>query len=577
MKNSKHSAVQDKTYSLGYGLWPFIGRTHFMYIAVLALCFQSCEWNNTKEPANVSVNIISEQTALIRFSTLNSKDTVLNTAKFTDRFVLNKDKFMSMHFDLKEPLVKSLQVLAPELKEDALLNQGNFQFSIRVDGETAYVENLSKGAGLAISKTTQLNHRIPLITPQPIDYWGWFMWLKFMKMAGGRDLLAQGTHTLGVEVRAYIQNDGLKVGPLLASGSITIDVADYPDLAITEDQTMVQDIPLGSGWEVSNDLFDKLQIEALNMRILQKRFEEVKGVVVIKDGKLLLEEYFNGATRDSLHDPRSVGKSIASTMMGIAIDDGFIQNEDLLLKDFYDLKLFDNYSEAKESISIQSLLTMTSGFQGDDGDFGSRGNEENMYPTDDWVKFVLDLPLYSNKEIGVDYTYFTGGAVLLGDMIHKSVPGGLVAYTDEKLFSPLGIRKYKWQYTPQNVGNTAGGIRLRAIDFAKYGQLYKNKGNWKGNQILGESWVEKSLSKRVVQPDQDGGYYGYLFWNKVYKVAGKEYEVAFCTGNGGNKIFIFKDIPFVVVITAAAYNLPYIHSDVDMMMTDYILPAVLND
>jgi hypothetical protein len=68
-----------------------------------------------------------------------------------------------------------------------------------------------------------------------------------------------------------------------------------------------------------------------------------------------------------------------------------------------------------------------------------------------------------------------------------------------------------------------------------------------------------------------------LFWNKVYSVEGREYEVSFCTGNGGNKIFIFKDIPFVVVITSAAYNLPYAHTDVDTMMTEYILPAVLNE
>jgi hypothetical protein len=85
------------------------------------------------------------------------------------------------------------------------------------------------------------------------------------------------------------------------------------------------------------------------------------------------------------------------------------------------------------------------------------------------------------------------------------------------------------------------------------------------------------LAKQVIQPDQDHGYYGYLFWNKVYNVASKEYEVAFCTGIGGNKIFIFKDLPFVIVVTAAAYNLAYIHSDVNRMMTDYILPAVLNE
>ena len=132
-------------------------------------------------------------------------------------------------------------------------------------------------------------------------------------------------------------------------------------------------------------------------------------------------------------------------------------------------------------------------------------------------------------------------------------------------------------YTPQNTAYIGGGIELRAIDFAKYGQLYKNKGFWNGKQILTEEWVEKSLAKHLSQSYAgiEDGYYGYLFWNNIYKINGKNYEVSFCTGNGGNKIFVFKDIPFVVVITASAYNKPGAHANVDKMMTDYILPAIL--
>jgi len=157
------------------------------------------------------------------------------------------------------------------------------------------------------------------------------------------------------------------------------------------------------------------------------------------------------------------------------------------------------------------------------------------------------------------------------------VPGGLVAYADKKLFAPMGITDYKWQYTPQKVGNTAGGIRLRALDFAKYGQLYKNNGAWKGQQLLSEAWVAKSLAKQVSQDyiGIEDGYYGYLFWNKVYTVDKKDYEVSFCTGNGGNKIFVFKDIPYVIVITASAYGMATAHTNVDKMMEHYILPALL--
>ena len=87
------------------------------------------------------------------------------------------------------------------------------------------------------------------------------------------------------------------------------------------------------------------------------------------------------------------------------------------------------------------------------------------------------------------------------------------------------------------------------------------------------------MSKQVSQAyvGRDSWYYGYLFWNKVYTVDGKDYEVSFCSGNGGNKIFIFKDPPYVIVITASAYGMPTAHPNVDSMMLNYILPALLED
>ncbi|MBL4706383.1 MAG: serine hydrolase [Flavobacteriales bacterium] len=452
------------------------------------------------------------------------------------------------------------------------MDKGNFQFSFLVDGEIVYVENLNKGAGLTASKTQQLYHTIPLITPKQIDFWGWFMWLKFMKLGGGQDELSEGSHTLTIEVRPYLKHHKLKVGPLLAQGNITIEVV---EIAVDQNLIPIQKIQPNSGWELSADNYDKAKIESLNKKIGQKRFENINGIVVIKEGRLLIEEYFNGETRESLHDPRSVGKSIASTMLGIAIEENYIDSEHAQLKDFYDLNLFKNYSTKKDSVTLKSLLTMSSGFIGDDNDFSSPGNEENMYPTDNWVQFALDLPMHKNKIIGEDFAYFTAGAVVLGDVIHKSVPEGLVSYADKKLFAPLNIRNYEWEYTPQKIGNTAGGIRLRAIDFAKYGQLYKSQGLWNGKQIIPKQWVEKSLGKHVKQ-SLDDGHYGYLFWNKIYKHDNKEYEVSFCTGNGGNKIFIFNNIPFVIVITASAYNSPSAHADVDKMMTEYILPAIIN-
>ncbi|NQY29800.1 MAG: serine hydrolase [Flavobacteriaceae bacterium] len=538
------------------------------YFLVLIACLTiSCKNSNKSKIAH------TEEIENLYFSNDDFTKVEPRTHNYSNSFTLNKDGFLNIHFKLDKPLIQSLQLIAPNLTVDKLLEKGNFQFSFLVDGKIVYVENLNKGAGLKASKTEQLNHTIRLVTPKKIDYWGWFMWLKFMKIGGGQDALSKGNHSLCIEVRPYIKQDTLKVGALLAKGNITVEVARIP---VDESLIPHQKIQPNSGWKISTEDFDKTKIEALNRKIAEGRFENINGIVVIKEGELLIEEYFNGETRDSLHDPRSVGKSIASTMMGIAIEENFIKNENTLLKDFYDLKSFKNYSTKKDSITLKSLLTMSSVFLGDDSDYNSLGNEENMYPTSNWVQFTLDLPIQKDKTIGEDFAYFTAGVVILGDIIHKSVPKGLVSYADKKLFAPLGITNYQWEYTPQKVGNTAGGIRLRAIDFAKYGQLYKNKGLWNGTQILNKQWVEKSLGKQIKQ-SFDGDSYGYLFWNKTYKNNDKEYEVSFCSGNGGNKIFVFKDIPFVIVITSSAYNNPNAHANADKIMTEYIIPAIITE
>jgi CubicO group peptidase (beta-lactamase class C family) len=537
------------------------------FFIIVACLMISCNNGNT------SKNTIKKELDNLNFSKLEVSKSKPTSKDYLKIFKLNSDEFLNIHFTLDKPLIHSLQLLASNLTEEELLEKGSFQFSFLVDGETVYVENLNKGAGLKPSKTERLNHTIRLIAPEKLDYWGWFMWLKFMKLGGGQDALDAGSHSLSIEVRPYIYLDTLQVGALLAKGFINVDV---PEIAINKSLVPVQEIQPNSGWEISTEYFDRTKIEALNRKIAEERFEHINGIVVIKKGNLLIEEYFNGETRDSLHDSRSVGKSIASTMLGIAVEESFIKNENAFLKDFYDLNSFENYSKKKDAVTLKSLLTMSSGFLGDDSDYSSPGNEENMYLTTNWVKFSLDLPMQEEKRIGEDFSYFTAGVVVLGDIIHKSVPDGLVSYTDKKLFAPLGIINYQWEYTPQKVGNTAGGIRLRALDFAKYGQLYKNKGVWNGKQILNEQWVEKSLGRQIKRSAIDG-FYGYLFWNKTFSLNNKEYEVSYCSGRGGNKVFIFKDIPFVVVITSSAYNIPNAHANVDKMMIEYILPAIADN
>jgi CubicO group peptidase (beta-lactamase class C family) len=486
---------------------------------------------------------------------------------------LNNDKNAYFTIFLKQPLTPYLRELAPELTTEELNNKGNFQFAFYVDNNLIYTENLNFGAGLAKEKSNNTVLTKPFFSESNEDSWGRFLWMRFMHF-GGQASLTGGQHELIVEVRPYLKAPDISTGKIIANGKVSI-AFDKP--IVTEAQIAVQVIKADSGWEVSNDTFDKEKIRALNTKIAQNELKSISSIVVIKDGALLIEEYFNAKDRESLHDPRSVGKSFASSVMGIAIHEGYIADEDTQISAFYDLKGFSNYTQRKANVTLKDLLTMSSGFDGDDTKQASVGNEENMYPTKNWVKFTLDLPMRPKSPASEPWTYFTAGATLLGDILHKSVPGGLEAYADKTLFSPLGIEYYEWQHTPQKVANTAGGLRLRALDFAKYGQLYKNGGVWGGKQIIPANWVKASLSKQVARTDDvNGGHYGYLFWHDTIPFGDKLLEVAYASGNGGNYIYIFKDVPFVIVITATAYNKPYAHGQVNQMMGKYLLPGILN-
>ncbi|PST83672.1 serine hydrolase [Pedobacter yulinensis] len=502
------------------------------------------------------------------------KDTIpmdkSTSADFLSEIILTPSANLSMRAFMPNSLTNLQHQMAPQQTIEQL-NQGNYQFTFYVDGKKIYQENLHKGAGYARNKNSRTVLTVKLLSTLREDMWSRYMFSRFM-LRGGEDVLTTGHHTLKIELRPYVALPAVKVGQLIAQGEIqvVVPVIDVKDKA-------VQVIKPNSGWALSAESFDKQLIADLNEKILQNKFKNVNGIVVVKNGRLMIEEYFNGSGRDSLHDPRSVGKTFASAIMGIAIDDGYIKSEQQVLKDFYDLKTYQNYSPRKDSITLKSLLTMSSIFVANDNDDDSPGNENNMYPMENWVKFALDLKTDSTRKPYTQWNYFTAGVVVLGDILDKKVPGGLERYADNKLFKPLNIRNYKWQYTPQHVANTAGGIRLRAVDFAKFGQLYKNNGQWHGRQILPQAWVERSFTKHMILPEDVAGpgYYGYLLWNKTYMVKGRPYEAWYCTGNGGNKIFVFKDQPLVIVVTASAYNEGYAHLQVDKMMQDYILPAVV--
>jgi len=487
---------------------------------------------------------------------------------FLKSFEFKEKTDLNIRVFLGKSLTNYLHLLSPKLTVEELTKNGNYQFTFFVDNKKIYVENLNIGAGSAESKNQKTIFRVPLISSTNEDSWGRFLWNRFFGN-GGQEALSEGEHLLKIEVRPYLKLTEVLTGSLIAEGQIKIIV---PEIKINEKLVKVQLIKPSKDWQISTEKIDISKVEELNRKIAKQTYKNVTSIVAIKEGKILIEEYFNGANRNTLHDTRSVGKSFASTLLGIAIKDKYIKSDTQTLKEFYNLKSFQNYSTSKDSITLKSLLTMSSTFEGSDMSSESPGNEENMYPSKNWVDFTLNLPVNKTKVAGKQWDYFTAGCIVLGDIIHKSVPNGLEKYADKNLFRPLNITKYKWQFTPQKVANTAGSLQLSSLDYAKFGQLYKNQGAWNGKQILSQEWIAKSLSHQMAISEDE--FYGYLFWNKTYKVNGLDYEVYYSSGNGGNRIFIFTDQPIVIVITSTAYNTPYGEKQVEKIMQEYLIPAI---
>ncbi|WP_202702529.1 serine hydrolase [Flavobacterium sp. UGB4466] len=550
---------------------------HFLLLALL-FCngIISAQNNNLFKPDAITTELHKNNIGKVTFMKGNIPLDQYKESDILKSFELTYKSDLNIRVFMNNSVINYLHQLNPELSADQLLTTGNLQFAFFIDNKLLYTENLNYGCsfGSAGSKNTSTTFRVPLTSTKKEDWWSIYLWERF-KLNGGEKALTNGKHKLKIEIRPYLKSDKnneIKTGDLIAKGEVQL-ILKAPKL--TAKQIEVQPIQPNSGWEVSNFAFDKKKIEKLNAAIASYNLKEITSIVVVYDKKLLLEEYFNDTNRNTLHDTRSAGKSFASTLAGIAINDGYLKNENQTLNQFYDLKNYANYESKKDSVKIKDLLSMSSAFEGSDQNSDSPGNEENMYPTDNWVKFTLDLPMDKSKTNGGQWDYFTAGVVLLGDIIHKSVPGGLEKYADEKLFKPLNITHYQWQYTPQKVANTAGSLQMTALDYAKYAQLYQNNGLWNGKQILTTDWVQKTLTHQFQIPERENQYYGYLFWNKTFTFKNTPYETYYCAGNGGNEFMIFKNIPLVVIITSKAYNKPYGHAQADTIVQDYILPSIL--
>jgi CubicO group peptidase (beta-lactamase class C family) len=311
-------------------------------------------------------------------------------------------------------------------------------------------------------------------------------------------------------------------------------------------------------------------------------FKKIGSVLVARHGKLVFEDYFDGDA-GTLRDTRSATKSITDMLVGIAISERKLSSVDarvLALLPERARKMQDP-DPRKEKITVEDFLTMSSPLECDDWNDASRGNEERMYLVEDWAQFILDLPVRGRMHVGEQadppkygryFSYCTGGVFTLSEVLQKATGERTDRYAQEKLFGPLGISDTKWVYSPLNVPQTGGGLRLSSRDLVKIAELYRSGGRWQGKSIVDEAWVKASTEAHAQIDDQTE--YGYLWWLKSFQSGGKGYPAFFMSGNGGNKIAVFPGLDLTVVITSTNYGTRGMHEQTEKLLTDYILPAV---
>jgi CubicO group peptidase (beta-lactamase class C family) len=300
-------------------------------------------------------------------------------------------------------------------------------------------------------------------------------------------------------------------------------------------------------------------------KIVASKYRNVHSVLIIKDGKLVFEEYFYDYGRDSLQEQRSASKSAVSALAGIAVHQGIIKINDRVISYFPEYKLANN-SELKQRITIKDMLSNQSGLSYDEAFDKAAGNENTMSYTDDWVKYTLDLPMLDTP--GTKGRYASGNPITIGRIIEKASNMSLHDFAVKNLYGPMGITNFKWNFKPDksNAENYCE-VFLRPRDMAKFGLLYLNNGVWNNKQLVPAEWVKESTSKKSVVQGVD---YGYLWWLKYLDSDGKRYHTAAAQGNGGQKIYIFKPQNMVVVVTGGNFNS---QSPSDELIKKYILPA----
>jgi CubicO group peptidase (beta-lactamase class C family) len=313
-------------------------------------------------------------------------------------------------------------------------------------------------------------------------------------------------------------------------------------------------------WRTSSadeQALDRKKLKKLVKRIRRNDISGIDSLLIVRNGYLVIESYFNGWGPDDLHTLQSDTKSITSLLVGIARQQGFISSVDQKVLGFFpEYRRIKNVDDRKAAMSLRDLLTMRTGLNWSEDPYEGSPLWQLNNCGCDWLKFTLDWRM--REQPGTRFEYNSGGVILLGGVIRNASGIPTDIFAQRFLFDPLGITRVRWYYgKPDNLPHMGGGVNLRPLDMAKIGYLVLRRGRWGNQQVVSEDWLAESLQHSVTSVRTFAGRpvdYGYLWWLLRLDgegIEGPDADVYTAAGAQGQWIFIVPKYDMVVVSTGS--------------------------
>ncbi len=333
-----------------------------------------------------------------------------------------------------------------------------------------------------------------------------------------------------------------------------------------------------SPWHLSPPELQRVDPQKLATLEQHVRAEQpaIRSLLIVRGGAIVYEYYREGLGPQTLHNVRSVTKSVVSLLVGAALEQGLIRSTEEKLVDFFPEATTWPLDPSTADITLAHMLTLTPGFdRGGLDQLTDYGDFERRFYAPSLVQHALSRRVLHSP--GAQFSYSNLDAHLVSLALARRIKTKLVDYAKENLFTPLGITDFVWPGSLQGDTNGASELKLRARDMAKLGQLVLQQGQWKNQQLVSADYLARATRRQVANDlfpidrrDQWG--YGYLWW--AFTTPGDELPVFSAVGYGGQLIYVVPALN-AVVVTATEANSRADATRTSAVIRDYVLPALL--